>query len=171
MQKIYLLDTNVISEMTKPVQNQNVIARIFQTQKQSALCSVTWGEALYGVKRMPEGKRKDFIMDFYIDSVQKMYSFVDFDIHAASIYSDIKMRLEKIKNACPVITKKEIAEVVSLSTGIPVARMTEEENKKYRSSYARLDFYKEGDEWNAISKYNKKLRRLLTALKLFYNLN
>lgn len=96
MQKIYLLDTNVISEMTKPVQNQNVIARIFQTQKQSALCSVTWGEALYGVKRMPEGKRKDFIIDFYIDSVQKMYSFVDFDIHAASIYSDIKMRLEKI---------------------------------------------------------------------------
>lgn len=96
MPKIYLLDTNVISEMTRPVQNQNVIARIFQTQKQSALCSVTWGEALYGVKRMPECKRKDFIMDFYIDSVQKMYPFVDFDIHAASIYSDIKMRLEKI---------------------------------------------------------------------------
>ena len=93
---IYLLDTNVVSEMTKPVQNQNVINRIVQTQKKAALCSVTWGEALYGVKRMPEGKVKDLIMDFYIDSVQKMYSFVDFDIHAASIYSDLKMRLEKI---------------------------------------------------------------------------
>lgn len=96
MPKIYLLDTNVISELTKPLQNQTVVTKIFQTQKQSVLCSVTWGEALYGVKGMPEGKRKDFIMDFYIDSVQKKYTFVDFDIHAASIYSDLKMRLEKI---------------------------------------------------------------------------
>ncbi|MCQ2577459.1 MAG: PIN domain-containing protein [Treponema sp.] len=96
MPKIYLLDTNVVSEMTKSIQNQNVISRIFQTQKQSVLCSVTWGEALYGASRMPDGKRKDFIMDFYINSVQKSYSFVDFDIHAATIYSDLKTRLEKI---------------------------------------------------------------------------
>ena len=49
-----------------------------------------------GASRMPDGKRKDFIMDFYINSVQKSYSFVDFDIHAATIYSDLKTRLEKI---------------------------------------------------------------------------
>lgn len=96
MPKIYLLDTNIISEMTKAVPNQTVIAKILETQKQSCLCSVTWGEALYGVKRMPEGKRKDFILDFYMDSVQSLYSFIPFDEHAASIYSDLKTRLEKI---------------------------------------------------------------------------
>lgn len=96
MSKIYLLDTNVISEMTKPVPNETVISKILETQKQSSLCSITWGEALYGIKRMPEGERKNFILDFYTDSVQKMYSFVSYDESTAFIYSDIKTRLEKI---------------------------------------------------------------------------
>lgn len=96
MSKIYLLDTNIISEMTKPVPNEKVISRILETQKQSCLSSITWGEALFGVKRMPEGKRKDAIMDFYIESVQGLYSFISFDEHSAFIYSDIKMRLEKL---------------------------------------------------------------------------
>ena len=96
MSKIYLLDTNVISEMTKPVPNEIVISKIMETQKLSSICSITWGEALYGVKRMPEGKRKTLILDFYLNSVQSMYSFISFDEHAATIYSDLKERLEKI---------------------------------------------------------------------------
>ena len=76
MSKIYILDTNIISEMTKTVPNEFVVSKILETQKLSVLCSVTWGEALFGVKRMPEGRRKNFILDFYIDSVQKIYSFV-----------------------------------------------------------------------------------------------
>ena len=96
MQKLYLLDTNIISELTKEVQNQNVVKKIFETQKISALSSVTWAEALYGIKRLAEGKRKENLSDFYINTVQSMYEFLDFDIHAASIYSDIKSRLEEV---------------------------------------------------------------------------
>lgn len=96
MTKLYLLDTNIISEMTKPAPNEKVISRILETQKQSCLCSITWGEALFGVKRMPDGKRKDTILDFYTESVQNLYNFIPFEEHAAFIYSDLKMRLEKI---------------------------------------------------------------------------
>ena len=45
---------------------------------------------------MPQGKRKDLFFDFYINTVQNMYEFFDFDNHAASVYSDIKTRLEHI---------------------------------------------------------------------------
>ena len=96
MQKLYLLDTNIISELTKEIQNQNVVKKIFETQKISALSSVTWAEALYGIKRLADGKRKDNLSDFYINTVQSIYEFLDFDIHAASIYSDIKSRLEEV---------------------------------------------------------------------------
>ncbi len=96
MQSIYLLDTNVISEMTKPIQNQPVIERIFETQKQSNVCAITFAECMYGLKRIQNEKKRDLLFDFYINTIQTMYKFVDFDIHAANMYSDLKERLERI---------------------------------------------------------------------------
>ena len=121
MQKLYLLDTNIISELTKEVQNQNVVKKIFETQKISALSSVTWAEALYGIKRLADGKRKDNLSDFYINTVQGMYEFLDFDIHAASIYSDIKSRLEEI-GKIPAELDLQIASVAIANNLILVTR-------------------------------------------------
>ena len=121
MQKLYLLDTNIISELTKEVQNQNVVKKIFETQKISALSSVTWAEALYGIKRLADGKRKDNLSDFYINTVQSMYEFLDFDIHAASIYSDIKSRLEEI-GKIPAELDLQIASVAIANNLILVTR-------------------------------------------------
>ena len=121
MQKLYLLDTNIISELTKEVQNQNVVKKIFETQKISALSSVTWAEALYGIKLLADGKRKDNLSDFYINTVQSMYEFLDFDIHAASIYSDIKSRLEEI-GKIPAELDLQIASVAIANNLILVTR-------------------------------------------------
>ncbi len=121
MQKLYLLDTNIISELTKEVQNQNVVKKIFETQKISALSSVTWAEALYGIKRLDEGKRKENLSDFYVNTVQNMYEFFDFDIHAASIYSDIKSRLEEI-GKIPAELDLQIASVAIANNLILVTR-------------------------------------------------
>ena len=119
--QIYLLDTNIISELTKPVQNQKVVQKIFETQKSSVLSSIMWAEALFGLKRLPEGKRKDMLTDFYINTVQKMYTFKDFDIHAASIYSDIKSRLERIGKLAPELDM-QIASVAIANNLILVTR-------------------------------------------------
>ena len=121
MQKLYLLDTNIISELTKEVQNQNVVKKIFETQKISALSSVTWAEALYGIKRLAEGKRKENLSDFYINTVQSMYDFYDFDIHAASVYSDIKSRLEEV-GKLPAELDLQIASVAIANNLILVTR-------------------------------------------------
>lgn len=121
MQKLYLLDTNIISELTKEIQNQNVVKKIFETQKISALSSVTWAEALYGIKRLAEGKRKENLSDFYINTVQSMYDFYDFDIHAASIYSDIKSRLEEI-GKIPAELDLQIASIAIANNLILVTR-------------------------------------------------
>lgn len=113
MQAIYLLDTNILSELTKPVPNQTVVQKIFETQKSSVLSSVTWAESLSNLKQLPEGKLKDNLMDFYINTIHNMYVFKDFDIHAASIYSDIKTRLEK--------TGKTAAEINLQNASIAIA--------------------------------------------------
>ena len=121
MQKLYLLDTNIISELTKEVQNQNVVKKIFETQKLSALSSVTWAETLYGIKRLAEEKRKDTLSDFYINTIQSMYEFYDFDIHAASVYSDIKSRLEEV-GKIPAVLDLQIASVAIAINLILVTR-------------------------------------------------
>lgn len=121
MNKMYLLDTNIISELTKPNPNQNVVKRIFETQKVSVLCSITWAEALFGIKRLPESKRKDNLMDFYLNTVGGMYDYLDFDIHAASIYSDIKARLESLGKLPPELDL-QIASIAIANNLILVTR-------------------------------------------------
>jgi len=121
MRAIYLLDTNIIPELVRPEPNKNVVRKIFENQKVSSLSSVTWAEALFGVKRMPQGKRKDLFFDFYINTVQNMYEFFDFDIHAASVYSDIKTRLEHI-GKIPQELDLQIASVAIANNLILVTR-------------------------------------------------
>ena len=121
MKKMYLLDTNIISELTKPSRNQDVVKRIFETQKLSVLSTITWAEALFGLKRLPEGKKKNNLIDFYMNTVQNMYDYLDFDIHAASIYSDIKTRLESLGKLPPELDL-QIASIAIANNLILVTR-------------------------------------------------
>ena len=47
---IYLLDTNIISEPSKPVQNNKVTDRIKKNIDFSCISSITWAEILSGIK-------------------------------------------------------------------------------------------------------------------------
>jgi len=61
----WLLDTNIISETSKPEPDANCVAWLKARRGQCQLSSVTVSELRYGIERMPEGKRKadDFIAD------------------------------------------------------------------------------------------------------------
>jgi len=54
----YLLDTTVFSYMLK--QNAKVLTRIasLSTADRLAICSIVRGEVLYGLERLPHGKKK-----------------------------------------------------------------------------------------------------------------
>lgn len=92
--QIYLLDTNIISEPTKPMPNENVLQKLADNLDYSCISSVTWAEVLSGIKSLPDGKRKDSLFDYYIESVQKQYEILSFDASAANIYSDLYERLK-----------------------------------------------------------------------------
>ena len=121
MNKMYLLDTNIISELTRPSSNQNVVRKIFETKNLSVISAITWAEALFGLKRLPEGKKKNNLIDFYMNTVQGMYDYLDFDIHAASIYSDIKARLEGLGKLPPELDL-QIASIAIANNLILVTR-------------------------------------------------
>ena len=61
MNKVYLLDTNIVSEFSKECPNQNVISLYEQRKDLCAISAVTWQELQYGLSKMPNGKRKSYI--------------------------------------------------------------------------------------------------------------
>ena len=92
--QIYLLDTNIISEPSKPVPNEKVVQKIADNLEYSCISSVTWAEILSGIKTMPDGKRKTSLFDYFIESVQKQFEILPFDASAANIYSDLYEQLK-----------------------------------------------------------------------------
>jgi predicted nucleic acid-binding protein len=59
---IWLLDTNVVSEMWKPLPNPTVTAWLQGAMDDCALSEITFGELHYGVHRLPFGKRRSELL-------------------------------------------------------------------------------------------------------------
>lgn len=60
----YLLDTNVVSELARSEPQERVGERYRAHEHESALSSVVWHELLYGVERLPAGRRRDVLMQY-----------------------------------------------------------------------------------------------------------
>ena len=89
----YLLDTNIVSEIFKPFRNETVVSKLDEYESLCALPATGWDELLFGVQRMAEGKKKDFIFSKLIDEIQACYPIIPYDRHAAWIQADIRARL------------------------------------------------------------------------------
>ena len=93
---LYLLDTNIISEPTKVAPSSLVLERMARHLDRSCICSVTWAEAMVGVRTLTSGKRQDALLSFLTDVIQVQYSILSFDDACATMYAHI---VQKQKSA------------------------------------------------------------------------
>ena len=91
MKAVYLLDTNTISELIKPNQNQGVLERLQTRAELCAICSTVWQEAVYGCELLPEGKKKEIIKE-YLTKVKENYEILPYTKSASEICGEIKAR-------------------------------------------------------------------------------
>lgn len=110
---IYLLDTNIISEPTKPSPSESVLNNIAENFDHSCICSVIWAEILTEIKCLADGKRKDALLNYYLNTIQKAYEILPFDSFAASIYSDLVERLKNKGNPLPKLDLMIAATAIS----------------------------------------------------------
>ena len=54
----WLLDTNTLSELTKPRPYPGVLAWLEANEAESALSAISIGEMVLGIERLPEGKKR-----------------------------------------------------------------------------------------------------------------
>jgi hypothetical protein len=59
---LWLLDTNVVSELWKPQPLTCVIDWLEENKDDCALSEITFGELHYGIHRLPFGKRRSILM-------------------------------------------------------------------------------------------------------------
>lgn len=107
---IYLLDTNIISELSKPYPNKNIIEKFELNKDFCAISSTTWQELLYGLNILPSGKKADYLFDFIVNYIQTNLPIINCDNHCAWIQADIRARLKDA--GIPVdYTNTEIASI------------------------------------------------------------
>ncbi|MEL6614588.1 MAG: type II toxin-antitoxin system VapC family toxin [Bacteroidota bacterium] len=99
----YLLDTNVLSEPTKLSPNSRLIDRLSAMGGEVGMASVTWHELLYGLRRMPGGKRRDMIADYLYGVVEPTTPVFPFDTPAAEWLAQERARLDAEGRPRPVV--------------------------------------------------------------------
>ena len=125
MKEIYLLDTNIISEVTKPFPSQTILTNLEFHQMSCAISSITWFELLKGVSLLNDGKRKDDLYSFLIDYVQPSFKIIPYDEHAAFINASITQKLVPMGFPTPILDT-QIASIALANNLILVTKNTKD---------------------------------------------
>ena len=70
---LWLLDTCVVSEMTRKVPNATVLDWLSQNADDACICAVTLGEIQYGIERMEAGRARN-TLQLWFDGLCKRFS-------------------------------------------------------------------------------------------------
>ena len=86
----YLVDTNVVSEIGKVAPNQRVLAWLETHSPFSKLSAITVKELYFGALRMPEGKRREALLNT-TDNLVWLYGedVLPFDAECAAICAQL----------------------------------------------------------------------------------
>jgi len=99
-----VLDTNVVSEVMKPAPDDVVRAWLnAQPAGTLFLTSITLVEILYGIKAMPEGKRKNRLAMMF-DGLLELFNerILLFDMNAAHQYADLAVTARRSGRGFPM---------------------------------------------------------------------
>ena len=111
----FLLDTHVVSELTKPQPNAGVLQALAQHEADCAICAPTLEELVFGCHRLPAGARRDWLLR-WVRGLPARLSVLPFDEPAALWLGAERARLAGLGRPAPR-TDGEIA-AVAVSRGL-----------------------------------------------------
>ena len=113
-----ILDTNVISEIFRPSPEPRVVDWLASLAGDVAITSVTLAELLAGVRRLPDGRRRDELtgrIDAALAPYRGSSSVLPFDDTAADRYADVLVARES--RGAPISTADAQIAAICLSHG------------------------------------------------------
>jgi tRNA(fMet)-specific endonuclease VapC len=91
----YLLDTNILSEATKPQPNVQVLAKLKACNGQYATAVTVWHELHFGYERLPESKLKQRLQSYLVMLLRQKLDILPFTQQAAEWLAIERARLMK----------------------------------------------------------------------------
>ncbi len=99
----YLLDTPIVSSPISKIPNPQIVSQLQQFGHECAIASPVWHELLYGVARLPEGKRKTAVEDYLWDVVEASFEILPYGEAAAAWHAEERARLEQLGKPAPYV--------------------------------------------------------------------
>lgn len=112
--RVYLLDTNAISEPLRPSPNAHLLRRLQENEGQIAIAAIVWHELLFGCWRLPESKRRHAIERYLFDVVQPAIPILNYEATAAQWHAGERTRLTQIGRP-PAFADGQIAAVAAVN--------------------------------------------------------
>jgi len=112
MKKVYLLDTNIVSEFSKERPNQQVIEFYKARKDLCAISAITWQELTRGIKRMPQGKKRAYL-EKCLDLYEEGLDVISYDKFASRICGEMQASAEKDGHPLPFYDSQIAATAIS----------------------------------------------------------
>lgn len=97
----YLLDTNALSEPIRPAPDEVFMKKFHAHRLHVAISATTWNEALFGLHRLPDGKRKSIIEEYLFEVIAKSIPVLPYDAAAAEWHAAERGRLQALGRVPP----------------------------------------------------------------------
>ena len=137
MNKVYLLDTNIVSEFTKDNPNQKVLALYTARKNMCAISAVTWQELVFGLSKMPEGKRKNYLKQCF-ELYEEEFEIIPYDSFAAEICGQLSGQCAKEGKTLPYCDT-QIAATAIANGMVLVTRNTADFEEATERSFLRVE--------------------------------
>lgn len=98
----YLLDTNVVSELSRPAPRPGVLAQLDAHDGELAVSAVTMGELRFGVDLLPPSKRRDELEE-HLGQLMRRLPVLPYDRGAALWHGAERARLRKLGKERPFV--------------------------------------------------------------------
>lgn len=99
----YLLDTNVVSEPTKPSPCAGVMRQLHEHKDEMAIPSLVWHELRFGCSRLPRSRRRSMLEDYLEGVVLRNFPILGYSQDAADWHAVERARLEATGLTPPII--------------------------------------------------------------------
>ncbi|NCN71964.1 MAG: type II toxin-antitoxin system VapC family toxin, partial [Betaproteobacteria bacterium] len=91
----WVLDTNVLSEASRPAPHAGVMANLSRYEGELAIAAPVWHELRFGWLRMPAGQRRDAIGRF-VQDVAGQLPVLAYDAQAARVHAELRTQREQL---------------------------------------------------------------------------
>jgi predicted nucleic acid-binding protein len=97
----FIVDANVLSELTRPTPNSSVIEWLRDYEADIAVTPIILGEIEYGILLLPQGRQRRALQQWFADRVRTLV-VLDFDAQTARAWAGLLARLKQKATPMPI---------------------------------------------------------------------